>query len=135
MKITAVDRLTRTQGAAQGAQNMAYGLGLFSIALGLGELLGARTIRKAIGLSASDALIQGYGAREVLSGLMILTSNEPNKLVWGRVAGDVLDLISLMPALSERNPQRNGAVAATAFVLGATMLDAYVASLRRPAFR
>jgi len=123
------------QSPTQGAQGAAYGLGLFSIALGLGELLAARAIRKSIGLEASDSLVQAYGAREILSGLLILTSREPNKLVWGRVAGDVLDLVTLMPTLSEHNGRRTEAAAATAFVVGATMLDAYVASLTTPMHR
>jgi hypothetical protein len=60
---------------------------------------------------------------------MILTSSEPANFVWGRVAGDVLDLVTLMPALAENNPRRKQAMAATALVVAVTMLDAYAASL------
>jgi len=114
-------------------RSLAYGLGWFSIGLGLIELVSAPRIAAGIGAPAREGLIRIYGVREILSGVAILSSSQPGKLVWGRVAGDLLDLLSVAPTLDENNPQRKNAIGAAAFVAGATLLDAYVAS--RPSGR
>ena len=36
-----------------------------------------------------------YGLREIATGVAIIASRDPAPLVWGRVAGDALDLVSL----------------------------------------
>ena len=48
-------------------------------------------------------------------------------MVWGRVAGDALDVATLLPALRPGNPRRVGAAAAMAVVLVATGMDLAVA--------
>jgi len=66
---------------------MARGLGWFSIALGVGELLGARSLARALGMRGSEGLIRSYGAREVLSGVLSLSIDKQAGL-WSRVGGD-----------------------------------------------
>src|SRR5437016_5987127 len=44
-----------------------------------------------------------------------------------RVAGDALDIVSLMPALSRDNPKRGNAALALVMVIGVTLLDSIAA--------
>ena len=109
------------------AQFMARGLGWFSIGLGLCELLAPGTIKRNVGTPGPKGLLQSYGAREIITGVAILTSDRPVTMTWARVAGDILDLMTLAPALDGRNPHRFAAEGAVAFVALATLMDAYVA--------
>jgi uncharacterized membrane protein len=70
-----------------------------------------------------QAVLRAAGLRELASGVGILTSEQPAGLLWGRVAGDVMDLMLLAGAArSERaDPQRLTLSAAA--VLGVTVLD------------
>lgn len=109
------------------ARTMARRLGWFSLALGVAELVAPGAIRRNVGTPGGNGLLRAYGAREIAAGLAILASDRPVSMVWGRVAGDLLDLATLMPALSKSNPQRAGGEAAFAFVALATAMDLYVA--------
>ena len=46
---------------------------------------------RAIGLEGREALIRAYGAREIATGLAILSTHHATAWVWGRVGGDALD--------------------------------------------
>jgi len=105
-------------------ERLARGLGWFSIGLGLAELLLPRTLARATGMRGRETLLQVYGLREVATGLGILAARDPAPWVWGRVAGDALDLATLGSALDDANPSRAGSAAAFAAVAGVTLLDA-----------
>ena len=79
---------------------MAAGLGYFSIALGLAELAAPRALRRAAGVDAPDALVRAYGVREIATGLAILSTHDATPWIWNRVAGDALDIatVALAPA-------------------------------------
>ena len=106
---------------------LARGLGVFSIALGLVEIFAARPLTRALGMEGSETLVQAYGAREIATGIGILTSDDPTPWIWGRVAGDALDVATLLTGLGEDNPQRAKVGLALAAVAGATALDVYCA--------
>src|SRR5206468_745598 len=55
---------------------IASGLGYFSIALGLAELLAPRAVSRAAGLEGHETVVQAYGAREIATGIAILTSHD-----------------------------------------------------------
>ena len=74
---------------------MARGLGYFSIALGIAELAMPRTIRHAAGIEATDALVRGYGVREIATGVAILMTHDATPWIWGRVGGDALDIATV----------------------------------------
>jgi hypothetical protein len=118
---------------------MARGLGWFSLALGLTELVAPGTIKRNVGTPGPKGVLQAYGAREMAGGLAILASDRPVSMVWGRVTGDLLDLATLLPALRKSNPHRRGGEAAFVFVAMATAMDLYVAlqgdDIRAPADR
>jgi hypothetical protein len=71
--------------------------------------------------------VQSYGLREIITGIGILSSPKPVSMVWGRVAGDLLDIATLLPALGSRNRSPAAAESAMAFVAMATAMDLYVA--------
>ena len=106
---------------------LARGLGVFSIALGLVEVFAARSLTRALGMQGSETLVQAYGAREITTGIGILASKDPTPWIWGRVAGDGLDIATLVTGLGEDNPQRANVGIALAAVAGATALDLYCA--------
>lgn len=105
----------------------AKGLGYFSIALGIAELAMPRTIRHAAGIEATDALVRGYGVREIATGVAILMTHDATPWIWGRVAGDALDIATVALAPPDwrggdrKKPWALGALAAV------TALDLFCA--------
>jgi hypothetical protein len=87
---------------------MAQGLGLFGLALGVAELLAPRQLAQALDIEGQERLLQLYGLREIGTGLGILASRNKAPWLWGRVAGDVLDLATLGAAIGAS--RRKGAV-------------------------
>jgi hypothetical protein len=118
--------LRHNSGEHSAAHDFAKMLGWFSIGLGLAELAGPRTIRKSTG-AGPKSLLRLFGLREIGAGLLILTARKPVQMVWGRVAGDALDIVALLPTLGRRNRHRLGGAGAFAFVLMATAVDVCVA--------
>jgi uncharacterized membrane protein len=109
-------------------QQIARGLGWFSIGLGLAELLAPRKIGDAIGVEGHDELIRAYGVREIASGIGLLSSRQPHPgWLWSRVAGDALDLASLASARSQPGNDSKRITTALAAVAGVTVLDALCA--------
>ena len=107
-------------------QRLATGLGWFSIGLGLTELLAPGKLAEWIGLPDGDrtsSVTRFYGAREIAAGVGILMQPQSAAWVWARVAGDAMDLASLTSALKSDDADRGRVTAATAAVLGVTVLD------------
>lgn len=105
---------------------LATGLGWFSIGLGLAEVAAPGKVAELIGVRDEEKtrrLLQIYGLREIAAGVGILLQPRPAGWIWGRVAGDVLDLGTLATALKSETTDRNRAAIATAAVLGVTALD------------
>jgi hypothetical protein len=106
---------------------LARGLGVFSIALGLVEVVAARSLTRALGMQGNETLVRLYGLREIAKGVGILASSDPMPWMWGRVAGDALDLATLATGLEGDNPKRDNVMLALASVAGVTALDIYCA--------
>lgn len=109
------------------ATTLARGLGWFSIALGAAELLAPGSVKRNTGAPGPASLVQAYGLREIATGAALLAAEKPVCLVWARVAGDLLDIATLLPTLDRDNPHRAGGAAALGFVLLATATDVAVA--------
>ena len=105
-----------------GPDRLARGLGWFSIALGVTELMAPGRLARALGLEDKQRLIQAYGARELASAVPTLSVDKQVGLA-ARIAGDMLDLGTLAPALHRNNPKRHNAALALALVAGITVLD------------
>ncbi len=115
--------MTHHQSGSTYGRNLAQGLGWFSLALGAAELFAGERLARALGLGERADLIRAYGLREVGTGVGILLADDPTPWIWGRVAGDALDLATLAGALDRDNPQRANAGIAVAAVAGVTVLD------------
>ncbi|HEV7377021.1 MAG TPA: SRPBCC family protein [Pyrinomonadaceae bacterium] len=106
------------------AEQLARGLGWFSIGLGLAELLAPRAIAKISGVKGNTALIRLFGLREMASGIAIfMEGKKPAASVWSRVAGDALDLAALGKAFASPDSSKGRVAFATANVLAVTALD------------
>lgn len=102
---------------------LADALGWFSIGLGAVELVAPEMLDEWLGIGHHETATRLYGLREIGVGAGILMSDDPTPWLWARVAGDVLDLASLAPALSADNPRRHVAATAVANVALITALD------------
>ena len=107
-------------------EQIANGLGWFSIGLGLAEVIAPKAFARFIGAQGRHTvLIRLMGLREITAGVGILTNPRPAHWVWARVAGDALDLACLGAAFSSRDADHGRLKAATAAVIGVTALDVY----------
>jgi hypothetical protein len=104
---------------------LARGLGVFSIGLGLWEVLAPRSLTRMLGMEGNEGLVRAYGMREIAAGIGILASEDPTGWIWGRVAGDGLDIATLVTGLEGDNPKRTNVALALAAVAGVTALDVY----------
>src|SRR3954452_8038936 len=116
-----------SQSGATGAR-IASGLGWFSLGLGLTQLAAPGALNALIGAPNTDTartLQRVVGMRELSAGIGILTQQRPVGWVWGRVAGDLIDLTLLGSAFTSRGANRTRLMLATLNVLGITALDLY----------
>ncbi len=106
----------------------AKGLGYFSIALGLAELAMPQTVRRMAGVEAPEALVRGYGVREIATGVAILMTHDATPWIWGRVAGDALDIATVAMAPPERRGGEEKKTWALGTLLAVAAIDLYCAS-------
>src|ERR1051325_1485413 len=102
---------------------IATGLGYFSLALGLTELLAPRAVSRAAGLDGHETVVQAYGAREIATGIAILTGHDATPWIWGRVAGDAADIATVVAGNQEGSPHRENTPWALLALAGVTALD------------
>lgn len=118
------------------APSLSRGLGFFSLGLGLAELLAPRQLARALGLAEThDPLLRSLGARELASGLALLSGLRTKEAMWSRVAGDAMDLGLMTAALASPRTDRRKLTVGMLAVAGVTALDIYtsVALTRGPA--
>jgi len=106
----------------------AQGLGIFSIVLGLIELVWGRRLGRSLGLDGKEHVVRLYGGREILTGIAILAAKDPTPWVWGRVAGDALDIGTLAYGYKRDPDDVPGITTALVAVAGATAADIYCAT-------
>jgi len=110
----------------------ARALAWFSIGLGLAELVMPRRVARAAAMPNLPRLTRAYGMREIGTGIGILASKDPSPWLWGRVAGDALDVATVGAGLfSQRRPLRT--LASITLLLGVAYLDMKVAEAAPPA--
>ena len=109
----------------------ARALGWFSIGLGLAELMMPRKLARAAGMPNLPIVTRTFGLREIGTGIGILTSKDPSPWLWGRVAGDALDIATVSAGLvTQRRPLRT--LASVAMLLGVAYVDMKVAEAAPP---
>ena len=123
-------------GRVHSEERLAKGLGWFSLGLGAVEMAAPGAVADFLGIPRTNRLFRSFGAREIASGIGILTQERPVGWVWGRAAGDVMDLALLASALP-RSERRGRVLASAAFVAGCLAVDAMCADRlsRRPGSR
>jgi hypothetical protein len=116
-------KVIRSGPSSLGASDrLARALGWFSIGLGVTELVAPQAITRALGLEGKEGLVRAYGAREIASGVLSLSIDKQVGL-WSRVAGDGLDIATVMGGLRDDNPKRDNVALALAMLLGITLID------------
>ena len=108
------------------AGKLSHQLAYFSIALGALELFAAPKLTRMLGMRGKEDLVRAYGVREIVKGVGILSSSNPTPWLWGRVAGDALDLATLAAAYPNNRKRTNVAIA-IANVATVAMLDVMAA--------
>jgi uncharacterized membrane protein len=110
-----------------GTERLANALGWFSIGLGIAEIAAPEALSKLVGMKADGrrGMVRLYGLREIASGVGILSAAKPSFWLWGRVAGDLLDIASLASVMRSNELNRTRLALTTAAVLGVTVLDVY----------
>jgi uncharacterized membrane protein len=109
-----------------GGESLADFLGMFSIGLGLAQVLAPEGMSKICGIKDAEGnrpIMRALGAREISHGIAILSRQQPEMAVWSRVAGDALDLALLGKAMANPENSRGRTLFATANVLAVTALD------------
>lgn len=97
-------------------------LGYVSIGLGLAEVLAPKTLARWLGMDGRDGLIRGYGLRELGAAVPTLSIDKQVGLA-ARIAGDALDIATLVAALRPSNPKRGNVALALGAVAVVTILD------------
>ena len=118
--------------ASHSSQTLANVLGWFSLGLGGAELMAPKAMATWLGMRHGAPILKAYGAREIASGMGVLATSNKTPAMWSRVAGDALDIASLVSVAIERPSKRRNAAIALAAVAGVTVLDiACVVALSR----
>ena len=105
------------------AKRLSVGLGWFSIGLGLAELAATGPLTRWLGVEDHAKLVRAYGLREIAAGASILMGSRIAPFLWGRVAGDAVDLASLGAAMRDEDANRRNLAIAIGAVVGVTALD------------
>ncbi len=134
--MTFVSNITRSKGdpkvlrsgpsSLTGPDRLGKALGWYSLGLGLVELIAPHRITRALGMQGQEALVRAYGAREISSGILSL-STEKKLGLWSRVGGDGIDIATLLTALRADNPKKQNVTTALAIVAGIMLLDVIAA--------
>jgi uncharacterized membrane protein len=116
--------------SANTTTTLVKGLGGASLGLGLSEILAPSKVAAAAGIDEtgrSRAVIRALGLRECAHAAALLFGS--SKLVWTRVAGDILDVSLLGAALakSDNGQRRRRGTASAVALAGIAAADLYAA--------
>ncbi len=112
------------------AERLAAGLGWFSLALGVPQLVAPGRVNRLVGVEDTPrnrAIMRGVGLRELGGGAGVLTKPRPGAFLAARVAGDAVDLALLGAAARSGRGDPGRARTAALAVAGVTLLDAVAA--------
>lgn len=122
----------RTNDAERGhpdniGQSIAQGMGVFSVLLGLTELVLGGPIAQTLGLTGYEWIIYVYGVREIFAGILIFAFKDSLPWMWFRVFGDLIDLATVAFGYSRHLADNSNFVIAIIALTGATAIDVYCA--------
>lgn len=96
-----------------------------SLGIGAAELLAPRALGRAIGVGDHPTTMRLLGAREIATGIGLMSGKAPALWAWARVAGDVMDLALLGAAARSPDADTKRIAAAASAVLGVAAFDVY----------
>lgn len=103
-------------------------LGQNAIGLGVWGLAAPNSVNRFLGMDANPQTIQLlFGAREMATGLRLVSDPTCKATLWARVAGDVFDIAVLRSLDRPDNPKRGNVRTALGVVLAVTALDVLAA--------
>lgn len=111
------------------AEQVARGLGWFSVGLGTLEVVAPGTLTRFLGVREQrTSLVRAYGLRELVAGVGLLTQPAAaTTWVWARVAGDVLDIATLGSATTGDPAARKRTGNVLTMLTAITVVDVLVA--------
>ena len=118
--------ISKTTNGGPPRDNVAKGLGAFSFALGLPQVLAPGRMNRLIGLrddATTRMWMRAVGMRELAAGMGIFSRRHPTEWLWARVAGDTMDLALLGSALRAKSRAPSRTLIATGAVAGAFAAD------------
>ena len=118
--------ISKTTNSGPPRENLAKGLGAFSFALGIPQILMPRRMNRLIGVrddATTRMWMRAVGVREIAAGVGIFSRRRPTEWLWARVAGDTMDLALLGTALRSKSRNQGRTLAATGAVAGAFAAD------------
>ncbi len=103
-------------------------LGQNAIGLGVWGLAAPNSVNRFLGMDANPQTVQLlFGAREMATGLRLVSDPTCKMTLWARVAGDVFDIAVLRSLDKPENPKRGNVRTALGVVLAVTALDVLAA--------
>lgn len=103
-------------------------LGQNAIGLGVWGLAAPNSVNRFLGMDANPQMVQLlFGAREMATGLRLVSDPTCKMTLWARVAGDVFDIAVLRSLDTPDNPKRGNVRAALGIVAVVTALDVLAA--------
>ncbi|MGA0607264.1 hypothetical protein ACO2Q0_14835 [Phenylobacterium sp. VNQ135] len=103
-------------------------LGQNAIGLGVWGLAAPKSVNRFLGMNANPQVVQlVFGAREMATGLRLVSDPTCTTALWARVAGDVFDIAVLRSLDKPENPQRKNVRLALGVVAAVTALDVLAA--------
>ena len=118
--------ISKTTNGGPPRENLAKGMGVFSFALGIPQVLAPGRVNRMIGVrddATTRMWMRAVGAREIAAGVGIFSQRRPTPWLWARVAGDTMDLALLGTALRAKSRRPTRTLAATGAVAGAFAAD------------
>ncbi|HWI08384.1 MAG TPA: SRPBCC family protein, partial [Solirubrobacteraceae bacterium] len=118
--------ISKTTNGGPPRDNVAKGLGAFSFALGLPQVLAPGRVNRLIGLrddATTRMWMRAVGMRELVAGMGIFSRRHPTEWLWARVAGDTMDLALLGSALRAKSSAPTRTLFAAGAVAGAFAAD------------
>jgi hypothetical protein len=106
------------------ANRLSRGLGWWSVGLGLTELTLSERFCQRLGFRGRMELVRAHGVREVLKGVGLLSQRDPRPWLWGRLAGDALDLCVMGVTLRRPEVPFGWRLATSLVAVGLTLMDA-----------
>lgn len=118
------------------ASGRAAMMGLFSYALGVSQVLRPGGVNRLMGIpdhNPNHAMQRVIGIREIVTGTGVLFGRNTSGWMWGRFAGDLMDIGIVAGQLAGRLGTRKKLIGTLVFLSAVAVIDATIAVETRDA--